>query len=189
VITQAAAVIISKHNEAQERARAEQALRESEALFRTFVMASWDVVYQMSPDWKEMRYLKGKDFLADTEEASSHWIETYLLDEDRPGVLAVVEEAIRTKRVFELEHRVIRADGTIGWTHSRAEQPAGHIQTDALVGIDLNHGLDVVSECIGTQPERDESELIGRPRQRDDRPGEPQYRHCPDSQDVVPGGT
>jgi hypothetical protein len=41
----------------------EQALRESEERFRTFVMASWEVVYRMSPDWKEMRYLKGKDFL------------------------------------------------------------------------------------------------------------------------------
>ena len=29
-------------------------------------------------------------------------------------------EAIRTKSTFELEHRVIRGDGTLGWTFSRA---------------------------------------------------------------------
>jgi PAS domain S-box-containing protein len=31
-----------------------------------------------------------------------------------------IEKAIRTKSLFELEHRVRRADGTIGWTMSRA---------------------------------------------------------------------
>jgi PAS domain S-box-containing protein len=35
-------------------------------------------------------------------------------------VKAVIDEAIRMKRVFELEHRVRRADGSVGWTFSRA---------------------------------------------------------------------
>jgi len=35
-------------------------------------------------------------------------------------VLAVIAEAVRTKRLFELEHRVRRVDGSVGWTLSRA---------------------------------------------------------------------
>jgi PAS domain S-box-containing protein len=35
-------------------------------------------------------------------------------------VWAAIEEAIRTKSMFELEYRVRRADSTLGWTHSRA---------------------------------------------------------------------
>jgi len=35
-------------------------------------------------------------------------------------VRAAIDAAIRDRRVFDLEHRVIRADGTLGWTHSRA---------------------------------------------------------------------
>jgi hypothetical protein len=35
-------------------------------------------------------------------------------------VTAVINEAIRTKSIFELEHRVRQADGSIGWTSSRA---------------------------------------------------------------------
>jgi two-component system CheB/CheR fusion protein len=35
-------------------------------------------------------------------------------------VRAAIEEAIQTKSLFELEHRVRRADGTLGWTLSRA---------------------------------------------------------------------
>jgi signal transduction histidine kinase len=34
--------------------------------------------------------------------------------------MAVINEAIRTRSIFELEHRVRRVDGTIGWTFSRA---------------------------------------------------------------------
>jgi PAS domain S-box-containing protein len=45
-------------------------------------------------------------------------------------VQAAIDEAIRTRQMFELEHQVIRADGTLGWTHSRAVpilDDAGHI--------------------------------------------------------------
>jgi hypothetical protein len=31
------------------------------------VTASSDVVYRMSPDWTEMRHLRGREFIADTE--------------------------------------------------------------------------------------------------------------------------
>jgi PAS domain S-box-containing protein len=35
-------------------------------------------------------------------------------------VIAAIDEAVRTKSTFELEHRVRRADGSLGWTFSRA---------------------------------------------------------------------
>ena len=35
-------------------------------------------------------------------------------------VLRAIAEAIRNKTMFELEHRVIRVDGSLGWTYSRA---------------------------------------------------------------------
>lgn len=103
-----------------ERARAAAARRKSEEYFRAFVVASSDVVFRMSPDWKEMRFLLGKDFLADTEDPTSGWVNRYIPAEDRPSVLGVIEEAIRGKHIFELKHRVIRRDGSVGWTHSRA---------------------------------------------------------------------
>jgi two-component sensor histidine kinase/DNA-binding response OmpR family regulator len=97
-----------------------ETLRESEERFRAFVTASWDVVYRVSPDWGEMRYLRGKNFIADIENPSQNWLEKYIHPDDHVRVLAAIDEAIRAKHTFELEHRVIRVDGTTGWAHSRA---------------------------------------------------------------------
>jgi len=35
-------------------------------------------------------------------------------------VLRAIREAVQTKSIFELEHRVRRVDGSLGWTYSRA---------------------------------------------------------------------
>ena len=34
--------------------------------------------------------------------------------------MSAIREAIHNKEVFQLEHRVIRVDGSLGWTFSRA---------------------------------------------------------------------
>jgi signal transduction histidine kinase len=96
------------------------ALRESEERFRSLVTATSDIVYRMSPDWSEMRQLHGKNFIADTEKPNRDWLQQYIHTDDQPHVMTVINEAIRTKSIFELEHRVIRVDGTSGWVFSRA---------------------------------------------------------------------
>lgn len=105
---------------ALERARSEAALRASEERFRAFVTTSSDVVYRMNADWSELRHLVGKDFIADTTDPTRTWLDKYIHPEDQARVLAAIRAAIDGKRIFQLEHRVIRVDGTWGWTSSRA---------------------------------------------------------------------
>ena len=102
------------------RREADEATRVSEAQFRALVSASSDVVYRMSADWTEMRSLQGREFVADTSEPSRSWLEKYIHASDQQRVTETIREAIRTKSIFELEHRVMRIDGTLGWTFSRA---------------------------------------------------------------------
>ncbi len=103
-----------------DRKRAEEALYQQEERFRALITASSDLMYRMSPDWREMRQLDSHNFLAQTLESDRTWLERYIPPDDQPQVIATINEAIRTKSVFDLEHRVCQADGTLGWTHSRA---------------------------------------------------------------------
>ncbi|MFN4062268.1 MAG: chemotaxis protein CheB [Paracoccus hibiscisoli] len=103
-----------------ERSQAEAAQSHSEMRFRALVDATEDAHYRMSPDWTQMIKLVSHGFLADTPAADTCWEDRYILPEDRPLVQEAIETAIRTRSPFQMEHRVRRADGGIGWTQSRA---------------------------------------------------------------------
>ena len=103
-----------------ERAQTQTALRESEERLRAFTSATNDVVYRMSADWTEMRYLQGREFIADTLEASRTWLDKYIHPDDHVVVMESIQRSIQSKSVFALEHRVIRIDGSLGWMYSRA---------------------------------------------------------------------
>ncbi|MGJ0485876.1 MAG: PAS domain S-box protein [Methylomicrobium sp.] len=102
------------------RKQAEEALRESEHQFRLLTAATSEILYHMNEDWTEMRVIRGEDFLATTESPNHDWLQKYILPEDQPQVTAAIKHSIATRSVFELEHRIRRADGTIGWVLSRA---------------------------------------------------------------------
>ena len=101
-----------EHAEASLQGRGEQ--------FRALIAAGTDVMYRMSPDWNEMYQLNGNNFIAETTSSNPNWFQEYIHPEDRPHVRAVIDKAIQSKSMFELEHRVLLLDGSVGWTFSRA---------------------------------------------------------------------
>ncbi|MGC1303039.1 MAG: HWE histidine kinase domain-containing protein [Caulobacteraceae bacterium] len=106
--------------ETTERVQTEQRLRDSERRLRALVNATSDVVYRMSADWREMQALDGRGFIADTDTPRFAWMDAYLFPEDQAQIQEAIQAALRSKGVFQLEHRVRRVDGTAGWTFSRA---------------------------------------------------------------------
>lgn len=112
----------AKHRAAQaerERDQANAWLQDNERRFRALVTAGGNSVYRMSPDWKTMYQLDGQS-LASTAAPIEDWVAQYIPDEDLPAVRSAIDQAIRTKSLFELEHRVRQADGSVGWVLSRA---------------------------------------------------------------------
>ena len=101
-----------------------ETLQESERRLRALVTASSDAVYRMNADWSVMyqlrRNMEERSFLANTEDPDSNWLQRYIHPEDQTRVLAAISKAISEKSIFDLEHRVLQVDGSLGWTHSRA---------------------------------------------------------------------
>ncbi len=106
--------------ESTEKIRSMRRMQESEARLLTLTQASSNAIYSMSADWSEMLELNGQGFIGDTSGPSASWLYHYIPPDDMPGVQQAIDHAIRNGTLFEHEHRVIRADGTIGWTLSRA---------------------------------------------------------------------
>ena len=73
--------------------------------------------YRMSPDGRHMLHLVGRDFI---RSPTAPWLDKYIPTDEQPRVTEAIDEAVRGKRMFELEHRVLRVDGSVGWTLSRA---------------------------------------------------------------------
>lgn len=100
--------------------RTELNLKQSESHFRALVNASSDVIYSLNADWTVMQPLDGRGFLSDAHAAIEGWMDINVHPLDRAIVKETIAAAITNKSVFELEHRVVRVDGTMGWTFSRA---------------------------------------------------------------------
>lgn len=146
--------------EVTERKRHEEALRSSQERLDAFVTATSDVVYRMSPDWSEMYYLDGREFVPDTDEPRQTWLEEYIPADERKRVMAAIEEAIETERMFELEHQVIQLDGSLGWTHSRA---VPMLNDDGEIDEWFGTATDITERKEADEPAREGGPSLGYP--------------------------
>ena len=92
---------------------AEAPVHQSEVRLRLFIAASSNMVYRMNADWTRMESLIGKEMLADTPEPLTGWMDKYILPEDQPQVWTAIQQAKATKTIFDEEHRVMQADGSV----------------------------------------------------------------------------
>lgn len=115
-ISKVAVWVIENTKEVKEK----KAITASEQRLRALVTATSDVVYSLSADWEVMRPLDGRGFLTDTHQPITGWRNQNVHPDDLVMVNAAIADAIGQKKIFELEHRVLRANGSPGWAFSRA---------------------------------------------------------------------
>ncbi|UOE47470.1 PAS domain S-box protein [Mucilaginibacter sp. SMC90] len=115
-VTKIAVWVFENTRQVKER----RAIIASEERLRALITASSDVIYSLSADWEIMRELDGRGFLKDTHKPISGWRTQNVHPDDMEIVNATIAEAILKKQIFQLEHKVLRADGSPGWTFSRA---------------------------------------------------------------------
>ncbi|MDR3569600.1 MAG: PAS domain-containing protein [Syntrophobacteraceae bacterium] len=140
-----------------ERKRDEEELRQSEKRSRALIEASSQVLYRMSPDWGQMRQLKGGGLLAGTEKPNPDWLFDYIYPDDQKWMLEAIANAIRTGSVFELEHRVRRSDGTPGWVSSRAVPVRSH---DGQIVEWFGEASDITARKLADQKLRESEAFL-----------------------------
>ncbi|UQW77133.1 hybrid sensor histidine kinase/response regulator [Pseudomonas avellanae] len=92
----------------------------NERVLDALIRSSTEVRYRISADWSNLHQLNGGDFISDTQGNDPQWLDRYIPQEDRDAVRAEIARAILTKSTYLIEHRVNRADGSVGWALSRA---------------------------------------------------------------------
>ena len=98
------------------------AAQASEQHFQALARATSDVVYRMSADWSALRPMDGGALVlsTDTPLEGWAWLDQNIPADEHPRLRQAIGVAIAQKALFSLEHRVLRPDGSIGWTSSRA---------------------------------------------------------------------
>lgn len=87
--------------------------------FLAFMQASSDIIFLMSPDWMTMTKLYGKGILVDIEEPDMKWQGKYIPPSNWLFFNSMINDCIREKKTFQLEHRVLRNNGSTGWAYSK----------------------------------------------------------------------
>lgn len=121
------AIFASRAAAELERQRAEQALRASEARFRTFADTVNDVFWIMNPDPLKLIYINDAFErlwgcpAAEHCRDPHHWFSA-VHPNDRDRAVQAFEQWMAGAPTYDVEYRIVRPDGTERWIHDRGQR-------------------------------------------------------------------
>ncbi|WP_437777400.1 hybrid sensor histidine kinase/response regulator [Sorangium sp. So ce1097] len=146
-----------------ERLRMESVLRDREDRLRLATWAAdvgtWSVDLETWDDTRDasLNRILGLEERETTQPAHD-WL-SRVHPEDRDAVMAVIERSVREHSVYDIVHRIVRADGAVRWVHDR-----GRIVHDAERSTSFLTGA-VVDITGLKQLEEERAELLRREQQ------------------------
>jgi PAS domain S-box-containing protein len=103
-----------------DRKQFENDLIDSEQRFRALTMATSELLYRMSSDCSELTVLSNSGFFNYTPGPNRNWLQEHIPPEEHTRITDLNRKSIKEKSIFEMEHKVYLADGSVGWVFTRS---------------------------------------------------------------------
>ena len=132
------------------RVRAESDLKEKDERLSLALEGAeqdiWDLNFQtqrirMGPMWAEMMGIP----VGEIEMDVSEW-EAFMLQEDRPRVRAIMQQAIQERRAARLEYRAVLRNGEVRWIRSRGRVVNWDLSGRPLRAVGIFHDITALKE-------------------------------------------
>jgi PAS domain S-box-containing protein len=144
VLTRAAAIIISRTQQAQERARADEALREAERrlsfVLETCHIGAWEMDIANHTTIRSPEHDRVYGYDRPLPQWTYEMFMEHVLPEDRQRVDATYQNAIKTQSSWSFEFRIRRRDGQIRWIWATGDQRRdadGEVRRVAGIVLDI----------------------------------------------------
>ncbi len=98
----------------------EENLRKSKDRFQALISASSYIIYQIKPDWSELREHDDHGFINDSKISLKSWLKKYIHPEDQKIFKKTIRKALDNKSIFALEHRFFKTANNTGWAFTHA---------------------------------------------------------------------
>ncbi|MGY1519638.1 sensor histidine kinase [Luteimonas sp. A482] len=102
------------------RKRQEESLRRSEERLSAMVNASSDLIYRVSPDWRQLAVVGGRAVGNFTRGQSLAWSFNLIHPEDRERVAEAIRHARETLTPYQSQHRIRLGEDRWAWVSSHA---------------------------------------------------------------------